>query len=106
MSEVIDFLTSYCDFSNPNHIWMLKGISRNKDNDKTGVKFIRRLVMTCPEDFITCRNEILTLANDPNTTYRLYVSLNSRDAVNGAIQFQKKPFNHSTETQASRQQFW
>ena len=88
--EVNDFLNSYCDFSNPNHVWMLKGISRNKDNDKTGVKFIRRLVMTCPEDFITCRNEILTLANDPNTTYRLYVSLNSRDAVNGAIQFQKK----------------
>jgi len=88
--ESLQFLKEYCNFSNPNWVWMLKGISRNKDNDKSGVRFIRRLVVAKPEDIETCRADILKMANDPDTTYRLYVSLNSRDVVKGLFNFQKK----------------
>jgi len=89
MNDSIQFLNDYCDFSNPNWVWMLKGISRNKDND-SGVKFMRRLVLSSPEDLITCRKDIHQTANDQDTRYRLYISLNARDAVKTLFEFQKK----------------
>jgi len=97
MNEPIEFLHKYCDFSNPNAVWMLKRISRNKDNNGTGVKFMRRLVLRKPEEIEECRTEIMKLADDPNTTYRLYVSLNSRDVVKGLFNFQKKLIDIGTD---------
>jgi len=88
--SALTFLNEYCDFSNPNWVWMLKGISRNKDNTNSGVKFLRRMVLTKPEDIVICRDKIIAEANDPNTIYRLYVSLNARDVVKAAFEFQKK----------------
>jgi len=90
LNDTIIFLTDYCKFENPNHVWMLKGISRNKDNDNSGVKFMRRLVLNKPDDIRTCVQEMYLFGNDPLTTYRLYVSLNSRDVVSTAFSFQKK----------------
>jgi len=89
MSEVITFLNEYCDFSDPNWVWMLKGVSRNKDND-AGVKFFRRMVLTKPDDFEECRESMINQFTDPFTTYRLYVSLNARDVIKGTFNFQKK----------------
>lgn len=87
----IHFLNEYCDFSNPNNVWILKGISRNKDNSNNSSmdKFFRRMILTCPEDIVTCYKEIHLLANDPLTTYRIYISLNSRDTIKATTQFQK-----------------
>ncbi len=90
MNEAIDFITKYCNFSNPNHIWMMKGISRNKDNDESGVRFMRRMVLTKPSDIVDCHKEIHLLANDALTTYRLYASLNARDVIKATFAFQKK----------------
>lgn len=89
MSEVITFLNEYCDFSDPNWIWILKGVSRNKDNND-GVKFFRRMILTQPEDFAICRQDIINQATDPLTVYRLYISLNSRDVIKGTFNYQKK----------------
>ena len=89
MNESIQFLRNYCDFSNPNWVWMLKGISRNKDNEtKSG--FFRRLILTSTDDIEPCYAEMHTLANNPDTNYRLYVSLNSRDVVKALFNFQRK----------------
>lgn len=90
MNESLTFLHEYCDFYDPNWVWILKGMSRNKDNSNSGVKFMRRLVVRKPEELEQCREEIIRLAYDPYTTYRLYVSLNSRDVVKGLFEFQKK----------------
>jgi len=88
--EAVEFMKSYCDFSNPHHVWIMKGISRNKDNDKNGVKFLRRFIINKKEDIELCRYEIKRMAYDTKTNYRLYMSLNSRDVVNSAFQFQKR----------------
>lgn len=92
MNEAIQFLNEYCDFSDPNCVWVMKGISRNKDNENNPDmhRFLRRMVLTSPEDIQKCYDEIHLVANDPKTTYRIYISLNSRDAVDATFQFQKK----------------
>ena len=91
VNKNIHFLNEYCDFSNPNNVWILKGISRNKDNTNNPEmeKFFRRMILTCPEDIVTSYKEIHLMANDPLTTYRIYVSLNSRDTIKATTQFQK-----------------
>ena len=85
----VEFMESYCDFSDSKWVWIMTGISRNKDNDNSGVRFIRRLIVAKPSDIAECYNEIKLLANDKNTTYRIYVSLNARDVVKTAFEFQK-----------------
>tara|TARA_R110000824_G_C15197540_1_gene675397 strand:+ start:1515 stop:2141 length:627 start_codon:yes stop_codon:yes gene_type:complete len=90
MNEQLRFLNSYCDFSNPNWVWVIKGLTRNKDNYGMGERFMHRRIITKPEDFETSIKEIRMLATDPDTFYRLYVSLNARDVVKGLFQFQKK----------------
>ena len=86
----IDFLQNYCTFDNPNEIWMLKGITRHKDNEGDFHRFMRRLVITKPEDIEMCRKDIRRMGNKEGTMYRIYVSLNSRDVLKGMFQFQKK----------------
>ncbi len=96
MNEPIDFLHSYCDFSDPNMVWILTGISRNKDHDletETHEKFIHRRILACPEDLDRFHREIHLLAADPDTTYRMYISLNSRDVIKAALNFQKSLFD-------------
>lgn len=92
MNEALQFMHDYCDFSDPNCVWVMKGISRNKDNpDNPNMhRFLRRMILTCPDDIDSCYEEIHLLANHPDTTYRIYISLNSRDVVDAAFQFQKK----------------
>ena len=87
----INFLNEYCDFSNPNHVWILKGISRNKDNSNNPNmhNFFRRMILTCPEDIKSSYEEIWMLADNPLTNYRIYISLNSRDVTKAAMNFQK-----------------
>lgn len=91
VNKNIHFLNDYCDFSNPNNVWILKGISRNKDNSNNPKmhKFFRRMVLTCSEDIKSSYEELWLMADDPLTTYRIYVSLNSRDVTKAAINFQK-----------------
>jgi hypothetical protein len=92
MNEAIQFMHEYTDFSDPNCVWVMKGISRNKDNPPGHVmhRFLRRMILVTPEDIDSCYEEIHLLANDPKTVYRIYISLNSRDVVDAAFQFQKK----------------
>ncbi|MFA7219027.1 MAG: hypothetical protein WC119_00680 [Synergistaceae bacterium] len=92
MNDAITFLNDYCAFDDPNCVWIMKGISRTKDNENSPDmhQFLRRMVLTSPEDIQKCYDEIHLVANDPKTTYRIYISLNSRDAVDAAFQFQKK----------------
>lgn len=95
MTTIIDsiyFLKSYCTFENPNEVWVLKGISRNKDNGGNSDmdRFMRRLVIAKPEDIECCYRDIKKMGNAKGTTYRMYVSLNSRDVVKGLFNFQKK----------------
>jgi hypothetical protein len=94
-NEAIEFVREYCDFSNPDEVWMLKGVSRNKDNP-TGSpwgdmhRFMRRLVMRNADDIEQCYNDIKGMGNRKGTAYRVYVSLNSRNTIKGLFQFQKK----------------
>lgn len=97
----IKFIHNYCDFSNPNWVWMLVCMSRNKDNENgksesnenmanTPERFMRRLVIRKPSEIEECYNELKKMANKEGTTYRMYVSLNSRDTVSTFFHFQKK----------------
>jgi hypothetical protein len=90
MNEPLQFLNTYCDFSDPNWVWVLTGLSRNKDNGNPLCHdYLERLVITCPDDILTCYNRVHQDASDPNTTYRMYISLNARDAVKTTFHFQK-----------------
>ena len=90
-TEAIDFLKNYCTFfDNPKEVWILKGISRNKDNDEDMDKFISRMIISKPKDIEECYKKIKQMGNKLGTTYRMYVSLNSRDVVKGLFSFQKK----------------
>jgi len=95
MTEAELFVQNYCDFSNPNWVWILTGISRNKDKTPTdsGVKFMRRMIIANPDDVLSCYEDIKKMADNPNTVYRMYISLNARDVVNTLFNFQKKILN-------------
>jgi hypothetical protein len=92
MNKSIEFLNEYCDFSDSNCVWVLKGLSRNKDNPDNHYmhKFLRRLIITKPEDIQECYDEIHFLANNSDTKYRIYISLNSRNIFDATFGFQKK----------------
>ena len=96
MSKVdsIEFMKSYCDFSDSNCVWVMKGISRNKDNPNNPNmhKFFRRMVLTSLEDIESCYDDIHrnVIATNPATIYRIYISLNSRNVVTASFEFQKK----------------
>jgi hypothetical protein len=89
-NESIEFANNYCDFSDPNHIWLMKGISRSKDNPKEYHKFFRRMTLSCIEDIQESYDEIKQLGNQLGTTYRIYLSLNSRDVVKANFNFAKR----------------
>jgi hypothetical protein len=89
--EAIKFLEEYCTFENPNKVWILKGVSRNKDQTQENTEhFMRRFVVSKPEDIGKCYIDIKRMGNQKGTLYRLYVSLNSRDVIEGMFHFQKK----------------
>jgi hypothetical protein len=96
MNESVEFIQSYCSFDNPNHVWLLTGMVRNKDNQEpkslhnVPEKYMRRLVITKPEDINTCYNEHHKMANKLGTVYRMYLSLNARDVVSTMFYFQEK----------------
>ena len=93
LNEATEFLHNYCDFSNPNLVYVLKGMSRNKDNsgvEGKSVRFMRRLVLAKPDDIEPCVADMRKMADDPNTVYRTYISVNARDVVKAAFTFQKK----------------
>jgi hypothetical protein len=92
MNEALTFMHDYCDFSDPNCVWVMKGISRNKDNKNNPDmhRFMRRMILATPDDIESCYNEIHFVANDPKTIYRIYISLNSRNVFDATFQFQKK----------------
>jgi hypothetical protein len=75
---------------------MLVGMSRNKDNDMTPnqhnvpERFMRRLLIRKPEETAECFDELHKMANREGTTYRMYVSLNSRNVISAMFNFQKK----------------
>jgi hypothetical protein len=89
-NDAIDFIKSYCDFSNPNWVWMLKGVTRSKDNQNNPDyhKCMRRFVLTKVEDIEECYRDWVHFANDYSTVYRTYISLNSRDTFKAAFSFQ------------------
>ena len=90
MNESLAFLTKYCDFSDPNWIWILTGISRAKDNPQSYHDYLMRLVLTKPEDILECYERIHKETTQWNTVYRMYVSLNARDVVKTLFSFQRK----------------
>lgn len=89
-TEALEFINNFCDFGNPNWLWILTGISRNKDNDEQGEKFFHRSIVGCPDDIEVSYDYIHRMTCNPDTSYRMYVSLNSRDAVSTIVNFQKK----------------
>jgi len=96
MNEAIQFMHDYSDFTDPNHIWVMVGLSRNKDNEptpsihNTPERFMRRLVLISPDDIDTCYRELHLMGNKIGTKYRIYMSLNSRDIIKATFNFQKK----------------
>ena len=90
MNEPLQFLHEHCVFPESNWVYILKGMSRNKDNDTSGVRFMRRMVIAKPDDIETCYNSIKLEATDSDTIYRFYVSMNPRNVFKAAFHFQKK----------------
>jgi len=90
MNQACEFIKEYCDFSDPDCVWILKGVSRSKDNEKGFDRYMRRLVMANEDDIEKCYNDIKSMGNKKDTTYRVYVSLNSRNVIKGMFSFQKK----------------
>ena len=92
MNTEIDFLKNYCDFSNPNWVWVLTALSRNKDQLDLSKShdYFSRFILTKSEDIEETFDTILRIANDPFTYYRMYISLNARNVVEGLFRFQKK----------------
>jgi len=90
MKNPVMFAENYCDFSDPNHVWLMKGISRTKDNQGDFHRFFRRMVLTCPEDIGRCYTEIQTMGCHSGTVYRIYLSLNSRNVVKANFNFAKR----------------
>ena len=93
MKEKIDpikFMKDYCDFSNPENVWIMTGMIRNKDNQINQIKFLKRFIIKEESDLQYCRNEIHRVAININTYYRLYISLNARNVVNSFFNFQKR----------------
>jgi len=88
--ESIEFIREYCDFFNPDDVWMLKGVSRSKDQNGEFHRFMRRLVVRNADDIEQCYSDIKGMGNRLGTVYRMYVSLNSRNTIKGLFQFQKK----------------
>lgn len=80
MNESLEFLKEYCDFSEPNWLWILTGISRNKDNTDNETFFIRKVIKD-ESDIEFCYNEIKQKAVQSNVNCRIYISLNARDAM-------------------------
>lgn len=85
----IIFLEQYCIFE-PAWVWVMTGIARNKDNKDGKDSFLRRMVIAKKSDILDCYTEIHNLANVPGVTYRIYISLNARDANKAFFNFQKK----------------
>lgn len=89
MNESLNFLQEYCDFSDPHWVWILTGISRNKDNqDGNFHQYMQRLIVSNPEEILECYKRIKGEATDSITSYRMYVSLNARDVVKTHFNFQ------------------
>jgi len=86
-----EFLNKYCDFSNPNWVWILTAMSRNKDQTSPNAhKYMSRFVLTSSTDIDDAMDTAARIANHPETYYRMYISLNARDVVKGFYQFHKK----------------
>jgi hypothetical protein len=89
MNTSIQFLKDFCDFSNPNWVWILTGITRNKENtDKNS--FMKRFIITKPEDIEKYYNILMEFMDKSKITYRIYISLNARDTVKTLFNFQKQ----------------
>lgn len=89
MNEPLNFLQEYCDFSDPHWVWIITGISRAKDNQAGDFRqYMQRLIVSNPEEILECYKRIKGEATDFRTVYRMYVSLNARDAVKTAFNFQ------------------
>lgn len=88
IKDSLDFLRNYCQFEAPNHVWVLTGIVRNKDNADSD-KWMRRLIIRSPEDITPCYNDIKAMGNIKGVNYRMYVSLNARDPLKTMRSFHK-----------------
>jgi len=89
-NDAIDFIKSYCDFSNPNWVWILKGMTRSKDNPKNPDyhNCMRRYVITKLEDIDLWYLDWRDFACEKSTVYRTYISQNARDTFKAAFSFQ------------------
>jgi len=90
IKDPIDFAANYCDFSDPNCIWLIKGVSRSKDNPGEFHRWFRRMTLTCLDDIPEAYAELKKLGNEAATIYRIYLSLNSRNVVKANFNFAKK----------------
>ena len=91
INNSIDFLRNYCQFEQPNHVWVLTGIVRNKDNKITTDwdRWMRRLIIRSQDDIVPCYNDIKAMGNIKGVNYRMYVSLNARDVTKTFFHFQQ-----------------
>lgn len=87
-NESIQFMEEYCEFKD-NWVWILTGIARNKDNE-TNEKFLKRFVIKSKNDISDSYFLLKEMMNKSGVTYRIYLSLNARDANKTLFNFQKK----------------
>jgi hypothetical protein len=91
--DSINFIKNYCIFEpKPNYVWILKGISRSKDNapNSNFHKCMKRYIISSADQIEDCYCTWREYANDPSTVYRTYISLNARNIVKGFFELQKQ----------------
>lgn len=90
MENGFKFLHEYCTFDEPDWLWIITGLSRNKDNSDGSHKFLRRMTVANHQDIDDVYTELHRLCYWDNTTYRMYVSLNARNSTKAFFNYQKK----------------
>lgn len=84
----LEFLNFYCNFLDPKNVWILTGLTRNKDAENNP-KFLQRKVLTKPSDIEEAYFDLKSSAVEDGA-YRMYVSLNARNVIKTAFSFQRK----------------
>lgn len=89
MKESLQFLNKYCSFDEPDWVWILTSIIRNKDNANIKGALNRKIIRE-QNDIEQCYVYLKSLADNIDATYRMYISLNARSCKKTAFSFQHK----------------
>jgi hypothetical protein len=93
-SDGVQFIKEYCDFSDPDNVWILSCIARNKENEQNNIFFKREIIRTSDyiEQAVLKLKALATLTTaqqNHKPIYRLYISLNSRNTRKAMFSYAK-----------------